>query len=255
MIPTLFAIEYAALFDVYNIGVARWRLPMALGGTSNHFRARVLRRAGGWDAWNVTEDADLGFRLARFGIGVATLTSTTLEDAPTRPEVWFRQRRRWMKGWMQTLLVLARDPSAPRAFGPGRTLALGAMLTNLVTGPLAMPYALALLLRQMLRPMGSRSGAWDMCETTLAASVLALGIASTLGCASAGIARRRLGRRAPALALLPIYLLAISAATWGALRDLVRRPYHWHKTEHEAAMPIPHAEAGGGTPGARTARA
>ncbi|WP_457796063.1 glycosyltransferase [Methylocystis sp. S23] len=34
----LFALEYAALFDVYNKGLAALGLPIFLGGTSNHFR-------------------------------------------------------------------------------------------------------------------------------------------------------------------------------------------------------------------------
>jgi cellulose synthase/poly-beta-1,6-N-acetylglucosamine synthase-like glycosyltransferase len=73
-ISGLFALEYAALFDVVNPGLARLRLPIPLGGTSNHFRVSTLRRLHGWDAWNVTEDADMGMRLARMGYEVATLT-------------------------------------------------------------------------------------------------------------------------------------------------------------------------------------
>jgi glycosyltransferase XagB len=81
-LSTLFAIEYAVLFDFINPGLAALDLPIALGGTSNHFRTRTLRRVGGWDAWNVTEDADLGLRLARFGARVGALASDTSEEAP-----------------------------------------------------------------------------------------------------------------------------------------------------------------------------
>jgi cellulose synthase/poly-beta-1,6-N-acetylglucosamine synthase-like glycosyltransferase len=73
----LFAIEYAVLFDVLNRGLAGLGLPLPLGGSSNHFRTEVLREVCGWDAWNVTEDADLGLRLARFGYGVGILPSST----------------------------------------------------------------------------------------------------------------------------------------------------------------------------------
>ncbi len=75
-----------------------------------HFRAEVLRRVGGWDAWNVTEDADLGLRLARFGRRVGALDSDTYEEAPADFRDWFGQRRRWLKGWMQTLAVHTRAP-------------------------------------------------------------------------------------------------------------------------------------------------
>ena len=97
----LFAIEYAVLFDVLNPGLAGLGLPLPLGGSSNHFRTEVLREVCGWDAWNVTEDADLGLRLARFGYGVGILPSSTQEEAPAFIDAWLRQRRRWSKGWMR----------------------------------------------------------------------------------------------------------------------------------------------------------
>ena len=75
----LFAIEYAALFEAVNPGLSRLDAPVALGGTLNHFRIEALRDAGGWDTWNVTEDIDLGFRLARHGYGV-----DALDSKPTR---------------------------------------------------------------------------------------------------------------------------------------------------------------------------
>ena len=92
---------------------ARWRLPVPLGGTSNHFRTEVLREIGGWDAFNVTEDADLGVRLARRGLRAETLDSRTYEEAPLGYRAWMAQRTRWMKGWMQTFIVHNR---APRLF-------------------------------------------------------------------------------------------------------------------------------------------
>ncbi len=106
----LFAIEYAVLFDVLNPGLAGLGLPLPLGGSSNHFRTEILREVCGWDAWNVTEDADLGLRLARLGYRVDTLAASTQEEAPARIEAWLAQRRRWSKGWMQTFITLTRNP-------------------------------------------------------------------------------------------------------------------------------------------------
>ncbi len=63
----LFTAEYAGLFDVLLPGLSERKLPLPLGGSSNHFRTQALRKVGGWDPYNVTEDADLGMRLARFG--------------------------------------------------------------------------------------------------------------------------------------------------------------------------------------------
>jgi glycosyltransferase XagB len=97
----LFAIEYATLFDFINQGLCALDLPIALGGSSNHFRIRSLVDVGAWDEWNVTEDADLGIRLARFGYRVRALDSDTSEEAPHELKNWFRQRVRWQKGWMR----------------------------------------------------------------------------------------------------------------------------------------------------------
>ena len=192
-----------------------------------HFRASALRAVGGWDAWNVTEDADLGLRLARFGFAVGTLDSTTREEAPRRLAVWMRQRRRWTKGWMQVALVLARDPAVRRDLGARHALAVALMLVNLVIGPLATPPVLLLAAWQMWR--------WGLPWAAAPALVVpALAIASTLWCGWAGLRARRLDALAPVLPLLLPYQLLIAAAAWGGLWDLARRPYHWRKTPHGA---------------------
>ena len=72
--------------------------------------AIVLRAIGGWDPYNVTEDADLGIRLARLGYRTTVIPSTTYEEAPARLRPWLRQRTRWFKGWLQTWLVHMRSP-------------------------------------------------------------------------------------------------------------------------------------------------
>lgn len=63
VLATLFAGEYCGLFGLKLPALTAWDLPVPLGGTSNHFRIETLRRIGGWDPYNVTEDADLGVRL------------------------------------------------------------------------------------------------------------------------------------------------------------------------------------------------
>jgi cellulose synthase/poly-beta-1,6-N-acetylglucosamine synthase-like glycosyltransferase len=66
----------------------------------------VLRRIGAWDPFNVTEDADLGMRLARFGYRSAVIPSTTYEEAPARYSAWLRQRTRWFKGWVRLVKII-----------------------------------------------------------------------------------------------------------------------------------------------------
>ena len=95
-----FTAEYAGHFDVFLPRLAALGLPLPLGGSSNHFRTTALRAVGGWDAYNVTEDADLGMRLARLGYRCGVIESTTYEEAPADARAWLSQRTRWFKGWM-----------------------------------------------------------------------------------------------------------------------------------------------------------
>jgi glycosyltransferase XagB len=106
----MFALDYALWFDFLLPGLDRLGVPMPLGGTSNHFRTDALRAIHGWDPYNVTEDADLGIRLAQMGYRVTTLDSTTFEEATNELGNWLRQRSRWLKGYMQTWLVHMRRP-------------------------------------------------------------------------------------------------------------------------------------------------
>jgi glycosyltransferase XagB len=109
----VFTAEYASQFDLFLPGLAALRLPLPLGGSSNHFPTAVLRQIGAWDSYNVTEDADLGMRLARFGYRSTVLHSTTYEEAPAHFGAWLKQRTRWFKGWMQTWSVHMRSPPPP----------------------------------------------------------------------------------------------------------------------------------------------
>ena len=233
----LFALDYASLFEVLDPGLARLRLPIPLGGTSNHFRVGALRRLQGWDAWNVTEDADMGVRLARMGYGVATLDAPTWEEAPAQLPAWLAQRRRWMKGWMQTLIVHLRQPRRlVRELGCARAAALVAMLAGGVLGPLVGPLYVALFIYD---------GVWG---TLFTPETLAQTIASTLWCVIAvvgalamvapmviGARRRKLTRLLTLLPLLPAYNALLGLAAAMALVDLFRRPHHWAKTTHGLA--------------------
>ncbi|MDB5569193.1 MAG: hypothetical protein JWN93_376 [Hyphomicrobiales bacterium] len=233
----LFAVEYAALFDVSNPGLCALGAPAPLGGTSNHFRITALRAAGGWDAWNVTEDIDLGLRLARFGYTVEALDSTTHEEAPWRLRAWMGQRRRWFKGWMQTLIVHGRDPvrvvnemGALRAACALLTVC-GALLAPMMAPGFAWAALKAVLDPDLLAP----STAPQLATSTLWCSIWIAGLVSALWPALLGLKRQRLLGLALWLPLLPFYWLLLSAAAWWALLDLFRNPYHWAKTRHGLA--------------------
>jgi cellulose synthase/poly-beta-1,6-N-acetylglucosamine synthase-like glycosyltransferase len=106
----MFTLDYSLWFDHVLPGLERLRIPIPLGGTSNHFKIDVLRELHAWDPFNVTEDADLGIRLTQKGYRVGVVDSTTYEEASCHAGNWVRQRSRWLKGYMQTFLVHTRRP-------------------------------------------------------------------------------------------------------------------------------------------------
>ncbi len=229
----IFTAEYAGLFDVFLPGLAAWRLPLPLGGSSNHFRTDILRATGGWDPYNVTEDADLGMRLARLGYRTAVIPSTTYEEAPARFKPWLKQRTRWCKGWMQTWLVHMRSPRALRkelgwlGFAVFQLLVGGTVLAALVH---------SLFVTKLLIELAAAAGDSD---ATMAmgphAIFLAMGYVVSIFVSMVGLFRRRLLRCAWALILLPVYWMLLSIASWRALFQLARDPYRWEKTEHGLA--------------------
>jgi len=114
-----FTLEYTTWFDLFLPGLHAVRTPIPLGGTSNHFKTDVLQQIGGWDPFNVTEDCDLGMRLARKGNSTEILDSTTWEEANSHTGNWIRQRSRWIKGYFQTHMVHTRDSVVPPALLAG----------------------------------------------------------------------------------------------------------------------------------------
>jgi cellulose synthase/poly-beta-1,6-N-acetylglucosamine synthase-like glycosyltransferase len=110
LITRWFALEYTSWFDFFLPGLVDLGLPVPLGGSSNHFRTRLLRELGAWDPNNVTEDADLGMRLHRACYATALMDSTTMEEANSDFVNWMRQRSRWGKGYFVSWLVLMRHP-------------------------------------------------------------------------------------------------------------------------------------------------
>ena len=236
-LSAFFALEYAALFDVMDPGLASLGWPMPLGGTSNHFRVATLRRLRGWDAWNVTEDADIGLRLARYGYAVETLASTTAEEAPAQLGPWLAQRRRWIKGWMQTLIVHLRQPLRLAGdLGAGRMVAMLCLLGGGVLGPLlAPPYAGLFIWEVSNGDLLSPASIPDALLSTLWCSNAAIGSLALLVPTLIGAGRRGLQHLLPLLIALPFYLALLWLAAVLAALDLFRRPHHWAKTPHGLA--------------------
>ena len=225
-------IEYAAHFDVLLPNLARRGWPLPLGGTSNHFRIAALRAAGAWDAWNVTEDADLGLRLARMGYHTATLDSYTGEEACTSLRDWLGQRTRWIKGWLQTWLVHLQAPwQFWQTAGAGGMFVLHALIGASVLSALGYPLLLALFLWWWWMVPDAQTWSGHLLDW-LYAIIFIAGHMAAIMTAMAGLCRRQKSELVRLLPLLPFYWLLVSWAAWRAVAELLRRPFHWFKTPH-----------------------
>jgi cellulose synthase/poly-beta-1,6-N-acetylglucosamine synthase-like glycosyltransferase len=229
----MFALEYAAWFDFLLPGLGKLGIPIPLGGTSNHFRAEILSAISGWDSFNVTEDADLGVRLAREGHRVLPIDSSTYEEATPALGGWIRQRSRWLKGYMQTALVHLRAPvKFMRAVGLLPFLGfvifvLGAVMTSLLA-PVFWILSLVLAITGSAAVLGPYGAA--VLATSYFSLVAGNGVLTLL--AMLAPLKRRWFRLAPYGAGVFVYWLLISVAAYRALWQLRARPHHWEKTEH-----------------------
>jgi hypothetical protein len=230
----LFTLEYAALFDVANPALARFDLPLPLGGTSNHVRRSVLQGLGGWDAWNVTEDADLGLRLAVAGYRIADLPSATLEEAPQRLGAWLKQRRRWMKGFLQVSVTHSRRPVATfRRLGAARFLGAIALTSGTVGSALGYPLFMSLVAYDVLAGgLLEPESAGEICRASVGLTLFLTGFLVMIAAPLEAARRRGWWGLMPYAVLMPLYYLLVSWAAWRGLLDLVLDPYRWHKTEH-----------------------
>lgn len=245
-LSALFSLEYSALFRALLPMLARAGMPLPLGGTSNHFRTAVLRAAGGWDPFNVTEDADLGMRLYRLGYRADVIVRHTLEDAPTTLASWCGQRTRWYKGWLQTWLVMMRDPrQLGREMGWKAFAIFQLMIGGMLVSSLAHPFILLFFFFTLAAMLDNP--ATDI--HVLAKTLFTIDIVNILGSYSAFLAvgaaamihheKRLVGWR---WMLIPVYWMLVSFSAWRAVVELKTRPFFWHKTPHQ-----PHAHPGPAT--------
>lgn len=234
-----FTIEYTALFDCLLPTLERLRLPVPLGGTSNHFPRALLEEVGAWDPFNVTEDADLGIRLARRGWLVGVLDSTTWEEAPDTFKGWLSQRTRWLKGWMQTYMVHARQPvRTARELGFVRFAGMHILMGGLILSALVHPWFYALLaLDGVCGILSAAEYALPPVFWWIGVFNLVSGYVTGVGLGCVAVAGRGRWRLAASALFMPLYWLLISAAAYRALAQLVTAPYRWEKTEHKARTP------------------
>lgn len=231
-IARCFTIEYAVWYRLILPGLDRLGLPVPLGGTTLFIRRTVLAQVGAWDAHNVTEDADLGLRLARRGWKTRLIPTVTWEEANCRPVAWIRQRSRWTKGYLMTWLVHMRHPLALwRDLGTPGFLAMQALFLGALLQVMLAPLQLSFL----LYPPGPGHPFLDGLPPATVATLATFFLFAQLASLTLGAVALRIAGHPPQWRWLPLtipYFLLATLAGLKALAEALSRPFHWDKTRH-----------------------
>lgn len=227
-----FTIEYASWFGVVLPGLQRMKLALPLGGTTLYFRRAALERLGGWDAHNVTEDADLGMRLVRMGYRTEMVDTTTKEEANCRVLPWIKQRSRWLKGYAMTWAVHMRDPVrlwkdlGPRQFAGFQVLFLGTLSQFLLAPVLWSFWLLALGLPHPLSGLMSPMLYRGLMGIFIASEVVTI----VLGLFAVQDRERRF--LMPWVPTMHAYFPLAAIASYKAFHEILMKPFYWDKTSH-----------------------
>ncbi|ARO14131.1 processive 1,2-diacylglycerol beta-glucosyltransferase [Ketogulonicigenium robustum] len=227
-----FTLEYAVWFRLFLPGLGRMGMVVPLGGTTLFLRDTAIRALHGWDAHNVTEDADLGIRIARAGYRTQIIDITTQEEANGRLWPWVKQRSRWLKGFAMTWAAQMRDPAALlRDIGPIRFGVLQIMLIGMLVQTLLAPllWSMWLIVLGLPHPL-TRFVAPDL----LRATAIAFFAAEAVQLVTYTIGAKRAGKCGliPWSPLMHLYFPLATAALIKALWEMVKRPHYWDKTRH-----------------------
>jgi cellulose synthase/poly-beta-1,6-N-acetylglucosamine synthase-like glycosyltransferase len=233
-----FTIEYATWFRLVLPGLQRLGLPIPLGGTTLFFRRAALESLGGWDAHNVTEDADLGMRLYRHGFRTELVQTVTAEEANCRTLPWIRQRSRWLKGYMMTWATHMRDPGLLwRQLGPWQFAGFQVLFLCTLSQFVLVP----VLWSFWLPWFGVAHPIADALPPAATLWLLAILLVTEVANLTLGIVamRRTKHRFCKAWVLMmhlyfPLGALASYKAGW----ELVRNPFYWDKTTHGKFDPL-----------------
>lgn len=233
----MFTLEYTYWFDYMLNGLHTLRLPIPLGGTSNHFRTEDLKKISGWDPFNVTEDADLGIRFSAEGKKVGIIKSTTYEEAPCNTGNWIRQRSRWVKGYMQTSIVYNRHPiKMIKKIGFINWLSFQLLVTGTPLTFLINPIMWAVFLIGIITGTHFLNGLLpDFVEILGTISFVAGNLILILINFAAAFSRKYY-RLIPFAFLNPLYWVLHSIAAYKALWQLMFKPFYWEKTTHGTSV-------------------
>ncbi|MBP5228258.1 MAG: glycosyltransferase, partial [Kiritimatiellae bacterium] len=228
-----FTAEYSAWFDLQLPGLAALGAVIPLGGTSNHFKTDILQKLMGWDAYNVTEDCDLGVRLGRAGYTTRMLETTTWEEACSVFRFWIKQRTRWQKGYIQTWFVHMRRPfRLLRELGLVNFFHYQMLVGGVTFSVLVNPFFWGMALGWFIfKPVGL-DGLFPGPVFAAGAFCLFIGNFVFIYINLLGCCKRRNDGLMWASLLTPLYWMMMSYSGWRAFIQFFRAPFVWEKTQH-----------------------
>jgi cellulose synthase/poly-beta-1,6-N-acetylglucosamine synthase-like glycosyltransferase len=235
LLTKLFTAEYSLWFDIILPGFQSIETSVPLGGTSNHFRTKDLKGLHGWDAFNVTEDCDLGVRLFKAGYKTAIIDSTTLEEANSNIKNWLRQRSRWIKGYLQTYFVHMRSPiSFVKEHGIHAfifQLVIGMRMSFIVINPILWLTTISYF--ALYRFVGPAiESVYPAPVFYMAVTCLIVGNFMYLYNYMIACAKKEQWSVIKFVFLVPFYWLMTSFAAGIAFYQLIAKPHYWEKTHH-----------------------
>ncbi len=232
LLSRCFSLDYAAWFRLMLPGLAALDLPIPLGGTTLFLRRHIVDKLDGWDAHNVTEDAELGFRLYGEGYRVQLLDSTTFEEANCHAWPWIKQRSRWMKGYLKTWLIMMRKPVRLfKRLGFSGFVNFQVLVFCSVASATTAPVLWSMFLPIFGYDHPMLSG-WSPFILPWLLGAMVIGEVISLGIFAISVAVKNQRWLLPWIACLPLYFILATPAAIRALFETARNPHHWDKTSH-----------------------
>lgn len=228
-----FTAEYSTWFDLSLPGLSALRAVIPLGGTSNHFITAKLHEMLGWDAYNVTEDCDLGVRIYRLGFRSRMLNTTTWEEACSSLGFWIRQRTRWLKGYMQTYLVHMRRPvDLYKEVGLMNMIHFQLLIGGIVFSFLINPFFWSLALLWFLVRLEFLTALFPVPVFVMGAICLFVGNFGFAYASAVGCYKRGYYDLVKYALISPLYWIMMSYSGWRAFVQFFADPFYWEKTKH-----------------------
>ena len=229
----MFTLEYSLWFDFYLPALEALKIPIPLGGTSNHFKMHILKEVDAWDPYNVTEDADLGVRYTQLSYRVGIVNSTTYEEANSHIGNWIRQRSRWIKGYMQTYLVHMRHPiELYKSLGFSAFWGFQFFIGGAVLSALIAPFLYLMYFFWLYTQTHALDPLFPSFILYISLFNLLLGNGLLIYLSMLSVFKRHLFKLIPWALTIPLYWILMSVAAYRAVWQLIHDPFYWEKTDH-----------------------